>query len=86
MVNANNGAGSRGLLGLGFGLLKRFGALSPEQGADTTVSLATSAEVAGVSGRYFEERQNLPSGRESHDEAVARRLWEVSETLTGVPD
>jgi NAD(P)-dependent dehydrogenase (short-subunit alcohol dehydrogenase family) len=63
-----------------FKLLKRF-AISPQQGADTLVWLASSPDVEGVSGQYFARRQ---PGRLSHaaqDNAAARRLWEISEKL-----
>lgn len=52
----------------------------PERGADTSVYLATSPEVADVSGRYFDENQCLqkPSSI-ARNEHLARRLWEYSE-------
>lgn len=75
----NNG----GLMGATIGLLQRF-ALTPEQGADTLVYLATSPEVEGVTGQYFEKRRPQRSSAASYDEAAARRLWEVSEQLTGL--
>jgi len=60
-------------------------AISPEQGARTTISLATSPEVAGVTGRYFVKEQPAASSAASQDQAVAQRLWRVSEELTGMP-
>jgi NAD(P)-dependent dehydrogenase (short-subunit alcohol dehydrogenase family) len=60
-----------------------FGA-RPEEGAQTSIYLASSPEVASVSGKYFEGKRPIASSRESHDEAAARRLWEVSERLTGL--
>lgn len=52
-------------------------------GAQTSTYLATSPEVKGVSGRYFDERQccRKPSPL-ARDENLAERLWEVSEALT----
>jgi NAD(P)-dependent dehydrogenase (short-subunit alcohol dehydrogenase family) len=58
-------------------------ALSPEQGARTTVYLASSPEVATVSGRYFVKERAVPSSPASYDEAAAQRLWLLSEQLTG---
>jgi len=55
---------------------------TPEQGADTVVWLASSPEVEGVAGRYFADRKERRSNRESYDPEVARRLWEVSEQLS----
>jgi len=60
-------------------------ALTPEQGAHTMYYLATAPEVAGVTGKYFD-----PQGREarptapSHTEADAKKLWALSEQLTGI--
>jgi retinol dehydrogenase 14 len=62
---------------------RTFGA-SPEQGADTIVFLASAAVVEGVSGKYFERRRPRRSSPESYDEAAARRLWQLSEQLTGL--
>jgi NAD(P)-dependent dehydrogenase (short-subunit alcohol dehydrogenase family) len=60
-----------------------FGA-SPERGAQTSIYLATSPDVEGVTGKYFEKSRAIRSSQESYDEAAARRLWEVSERLTGL--
>jgi NAD(P)-dependent dehydrogenase (short-subunit alcohol dehydrogenase family) len=67
----------------GGALARTFGA-SPEQGADTIIFLASSPEVSGVSGQYFERRRPRQSSAESYDEAAARRLWQLSEQLTGL--
>lgn len=56
--------------------------LKPERGADTAVYLASAPEVRGVTGRYFEKREEVRSSPVSYDTDIARRLWEVSETLT----
>jgi NAD(P)-dependent dehydrogenase (short-subunit alcohol dehydrogenase family) len=56
---------------------------SPAKGAATSVYLATSPEVATVTGRYFAGRRARRTSRESYDRAVAARLWETSEQLTG---
>jgi NAD(P)-dependent dehydrogenase (short-subunit alcohol dehydrogenase family) len=58
---------------------------SPDRGAATSVHLASSPDVAGVSGRYFVDSAPKASSRRSYDELVARRLWEVSAELTGLP-
>jgi len=56
---------------------------SPEQGAATSIYLASSPEVEGVSGRYFANRRPQRSSRASYDVQTAARLWEVSADLTG---
>jgi NAD(P)-dependent dehydrogenase (short-subunit alcohol dehydrogenase family) len=56
---------------------------TPEQGARTSIFLASAPELEGVSGRYFanqREKEPLPHAR---DDAAAARLWQISEQLTG---
>jgi NAD(P)-dependent dehydrogenase (short-subunit alcohol dehydrogenase family) len=65
------------------GALKPF-ILSPEQGADTVLYLATAAEVDGVTGKYFEKRREQQPSRLALDDGEAQRLWRVSADLTGV--
>ncbi len=59
-------------------------ALSPEKGARTSVYLASSPEVATVSGQYFVKCKPKRSSKTSYDEAAQERLWTVSEQLTGL--
>ena len=61
----------------------RVSAIDVEAGARTSVHLATSAEVEGVSGRYFDKSREATSSLASRDEETGRRLWELSESLTG---
>src|SRR5579872_3056689 len=58
---------------------------SPDTGARTQVYLASSPEVEGVTGRYFIDSKEARSSAESHDANIARRLWEVSAQMTGLP-
>jgi NAD(P)-dependent dehydrogenase (short-subunit alcohol dehydrogenase family) len=58
-------------------------AKTPEQGAQTTIYLASSPEAAGVTGKYFVDSRAVSSAPESHDVVAAKRLWEISERLTG---
>jgi NAD(P)-dependent dehydrogenase (short-subunit alcohol dehydrogenase family) len=60
--------------------VKRF-AVSPEQGADTIVYLASSPEVASVSGQYFAKRKVKTPSRAARDDQTAARLWERSEAI-----
>jgi NAD(P)-dependent dehydrogenase (short-subunit alcohol dehydrogenase family) len=55
---------------------------SSASGAATSIYLASSDEVEGVSGRYFTGRRARRSSRASYDPAAAARLWEISEELT----
>lgn len=59
--------------------------VSAEKGARTSLYLATSPEVEGVSGKYFVNQQPVPSSKVSYDRTAARRLWEASAKLTGLP-
>jgi len=72
-----------GVRAAGSALARTFGA-KPEKGAETIVYLASSQEVEGVTGKYFVNQSPVTSSRESNDEAAARRLWDVSERLTGI--
>jgi retinol dehydrogenase-14 len=68
----------------GAGALARTFGATPERGAATSIYLASSVEVEGVTGQYFEDKRARRSSRESYDEAAARRLWAISERLTGL--
>jgi NAD(P)-dependent dehydrogenase (short-subunit alcohol dehydrogenase family) len=59
-------------------------ALTPEQGADNTIYLASSAEVEGLTGKYFVKRESVQSSPLSYDVGVAQRLWQISANLTGL--
>jgi len=55
--------------------------LTAEQGAQTTLYLATSPQVEGVTGKYFAKSQEKSSSSRSYDQTVGLRLWEVTEQL-----
>ena len=57
---------------------------SPQKGADTLVWLATSPDVANVSGGYFFDQQQRPPSPEAEDTETAGRLWEISERQCAV--
>jgi NAD(P)-dependent dehydrogenase (short-subunit alcohol dehydrogenase family) len=54
---------------------------SPAKGAETSLYLASSPEVDGVTGQYFVNKKISPSSPDSHDPQLAQRLWEVSRKL-----
>jgi NAD(P)-dependent dehydrogenase (short-subunit alcohol dehydrogenase family) len=66
-----------------FHALSRF-FKNADEGAETPIYLACSPEVGAVSGKYFKYCRPLGSSEESNDPDVQRRLWEVSEALTGL--
>jgi NAD(P)-dependent dehydrogenase (short-subunit alcohol dehydrogenase family) len=82
-VATNFGHNNRGLVGL-FVWLAQFTALSPEQGAETLIYLATSPDAARVTGMYFVKKQPVGSSPASYDAAAAQRLWQLSAELTGL--
>lgn len=55
---------------------------SPEKGAETSIYLASSPEVEGISGKYFIKRKEARSSKESYDEAAQQRLWQMCAELT----
>ncbi|TET23297.1 MAG: SDR family oxidoreductase [Candidatus Stahlbacteria bacterium] len=57
-----------------------FRAITPQEGAQTSIYLASSPEVEGVTGKYF-SKQKLKA---SYDREAWQRLWKVSEELTGL--
>jgi retinol dehydrogenase-14 len=58
--------------------------LTPEQGAETTVFLASSPEVEGTTGKYFVRKAEARSSRESYDPVLAERLWKLDTELVGL--
>jgi NAD(P)-dependent dehydrogenase (short-subunit alcohol dehydrogenase family) len=62
----------------------RMGSMvTPETGAKTVVYLAASPEVEGITGGYFRDEKPASVSAGAKDTDAARRLWEVSEMLTG---
>jgi len=57
--------------------------LTPTQGAQTSVYLASSPAVDLVTGKYFAKQQAIPSDPATYDKAAAMRLWELSSALVG---
>ncbi|MBK8262001.1 MAG: SDR family oxidoreductase [Nannocystis sp.] len=74
----------RGLMGAVFGMISWAFGLSPAEGAETSIWLASAPELSGRSGGYFVQRRERAVSRAAADPAAARRLWEVSVQLTGV--
>jgi NAD(P)-dependent dehydrogenase (short-subunit alcohol dehydrogenase family) len=61
-------------------LQKKF-AISSEQGAQTSIYLAMSPQVAQVTGRYFVDSTPVPAAAHAYDVTARRRLWRLSEDL-----
>jgi len=58
--------------------------MTPEDGAKTSLYLASSPEVADVSGRYFVKSVPVRSAPLSYDETLQRQMWAASEKLVGL--
>lgn len=72
------------LVRLGARLVYLFAGKSPEEGAQTSVYLASSPEVEGVSGKYFVDCQPVQTSPLSYDQDTAERLWQISAEMTGL--
>jgi NAD(P)-dependent dehydrogenase (short-subunit alcohol dehydrogenase family) len=79
------GDGSGGLLSRVVSVAKWF-AISPEKGAETIVYLASSPEVAKISGEYFYKCRPATPTAAARDDEAAKRLWIESERLAGIND
>ncbi len=62
-------------------LMKPF-TIEPAVGAETSVYLAASPEVEGVTGKYFAKRKQKASSKASYDLVTAEKLWNISDALT----
>ena len=57
---------------------------TPQQGAATSIELASSPKVEGVTGTYFANGRPQRSNKASYEGAATTRLWEVSAGLVGI--
>jgi len=77
------GKNTEGILDWGSRLIARL-RRTPERGAETVVYLCAAPEVEGISGEYFADRRVRRASRGARRDEDARRLWDVSATLTGL--
>ena len=83
VVATNFGKDAGGIWPAMFTVLAPF-ELSPQKGAQTALYLASSPEVADVSGEYFVKSKPARSSKESYDVAAQERLWTLSEQVIGL--
>src|SRR5262245_19816249 len=83
VVRTGFGREGKPLLRLGTTIARPF-FLSPERGADTIVYLGSSPDLAGETGGYYVKRQRREPSAAARDDAAARKLWDISEKLTGL--
>jgi len=80
-VSTGFGDNSSGVMKAVLGLIKRFAAITPEKGAETTLFLATSSEVEGVTGQFYDNKKVRCGNPVAYDESAQKRLWNLSEKL-----
>jgi len=78
-VKTKFGDNNSGLMGIGMKLAKSLAAISLDKGGATSVYLASSPEVDGISGKYFAKSKAKKSSDVSYIENDWKRLWTVSE-------
>lgn len=81
-VSTSLGQQNGGLLGKVLPVLLKPFFRSPEKGAETSIYLCQSPEVADISGEYFYNCRPTASKPWAQDDAAARRLWAISEQDT----
>jgi NAD(P)-dependent dehydrogenase (short-subunit alcohol dehydrogenase family) len=83
VVGTRFGAESGGLLQFGINLIRSF-MLSPEQGAQTIIYLASSPDVEGKTGFYWDKCKISAPTKAAQNDADAKRLWDISAKIAGV--
>lgn len=64
--------------------IRRLTGVSPEKGAATSVFLASSEELRGISGKYWEKCQPKPAAKKAYDNEDAAKLWALSQEMCGI--
>ena len=64
-------------------VMQRIGR-TPLEGAQTSIYLATSPEVEGVTSKYYTDKRPVRSSAVSYDLDAAQRLWGISSQMVGL--
>lgn len=64
--------------------LRRLTGTTPEKGAATSVFLASSEELKGISGKYWDRCKAKPASTIANDKQVAEKLWDLSLEMCGI--
>ena len=83
-VASGFGDNNRGIWRFGIAIGKLIAPIPVERGADTPAYVASSPELDGVSGRYFDKCCEREPGAPAQDDRAAARLWTESERLAGL--
>jgi retinol dehydrogenase 12 len=78
----NNGRIIAGLISLFMPLVAR----SPVQGAETSIYLASSPSVEGITGKYFQDSHVVTPAPQARDMEVAGKLWDASAEMVHLAD
>ncbi|MEJ0024548.1 MAG: SDR family oxidoreductase [Rhizomicrobium sp.] len=83
-VNTRFGSNNGGVTGVLFKIAMGIFGISPEEGAKTIIHLASSRDVATISGEYFYKCKVAEPTLAAQDDDAAKRLWDVSAKLAGL--
>ena len=78
-VRTRFGDNNEGMVAAGLKLAKKIGAISTKKGAETSVFLASSPTVKGLSGKYFVKCKPEKSSPDSYNKTYIDRLWKTTE-------
>lgn len=84
-VSTRFGANNGGIFTL-VPVLARLLGVNEDRGAETSIYLASSPDVEGISGAYYSEGRLSKSKQISYDTAAQQRLWQISEQMTGITE
>jgi len=77
------GSNNSGLLAAIFKVAISLVGISPEKGAQTIIHLASSPDVATISGKYFYKCKIIEPTAAAQNDADAKRLWDISAKIAG---
>lgn len=83
-VNTGFGLNNGGIIRALMNVAQSLAARSADKGAETSIYLAASDDVRGVTGKYFVDCKAVKSSSATYDEQAWARLWELSEQWTGI--
>ncbi|MHA2026114.1 MAG: SDR family oxidoreductase [Candidatus Thorarchaeota archaeon] len=81
-TNLGRSSGSRSSR-IMFGMMKPF-QLSPKEGAETSVYVASSPEIEGITGKCFAKKQETETSEKSYDVEKQKQLWDATGDLLGL--
>ncbi len=85
LVKTSLNRNAKGFIAVMFGMLVPVMGKTPEQGADTAVWLASSPDVAGVNGKFYEKRKELACKFRADKSAIVR-LSAICDAMAGIKE